>query len=465
MSMVDRLSSFFGGSRKSANITANTSEQENKLPGEQTGPTSEQGYRPTPENRLDYLYQRMWVDPERRQSVMDVRAIDRRDGRVKKVHTKISRTVVKGGLMLETSSENKQLIKAWESFLLRTNLKSHEKLESHARGFAIEGNLAMQWILNNEGTLVDCARMASDSIMPRVAPSGRFIDPAAAYEQYDISSGELLHSFPLWQLTIGRLSPDNYDDWGSMGRPYLDSAREIWQKLNMTEEDLVIRRHDRAAQRLSHVLEGANKDELEEYQQKIESNPEKITTDFYSNKKGSVTAVAGDANLDQIADVNLLIDAFFACSPAPKGLFGYADGLSRDVLEDLNKDYYEEMDALQDIGAGVYEQGFRLDLLLQGINPNRVKFKVKFAERRTDTPNQRADLALKHQALGLPREHVWRAAGANPALVLEQIAAERKSNSPYPDDEQPTSTPRVSVTPGNERKGESGTSITTSNGG
>uniref|UniRef100_UPI003F585844 hypothetical protein n=1 Tax=Vibrio cholerae TaxID=666 RepID=UPI003F585844 len=49
---------------------------------------------------------------------------------------------------------------------------------------------------------------------------------------------EELCTFPLWQLTVSRLDPDNFDDMGCMGRPYLDAARTIWQKLIMTEEDL-----------------------------------------------------------------------------------------------------------------------------------------------------------------------------------------------------------------------------------
>ena len=36
---------------------------------------------------------------------------------------------------------------------------------------------------------------------------------------------------------------------------------------------------------------------------------------YYSNKKGSVQAVQGDANLDQIADVVHLLDTFFSGAP------------------------------------------------------------------------------------------------------------------------------------------------------
>ncbi len=78
------------------------------------------------------------------------------------------------------------------------------------------------------------------------------------------------------------------------------------------------------------MLEGANKEELASYRDQVERDQaEGITTDYYLNKKGAVSPVQGDANLDQIADVAHLLDTFFSGSPAPKGLFGYVGDLSR----------------------------------------------------------------------------------------------------------------------------------------
>jgi hypothetical protein len=436
-------------------------EHETPLTGEQPQASTERGYRSTPEDYLKYLYRIMWVDPDLRQAVLDIRDMDRRDGRVKKIHARMARTAVKGGLQLATSSQNKTIIDAWKRFENRLGLANPQKLESDARALVMEGNLMLQTVLDGETRVAQAIRMPSETFLPKVAPNGVFLDPQNAWEQYDLTTGVKLAGFALWEIAWARLTPDNFDDMGSRGRPYLDASRTVWKQLRMTEDDLVIRRRTRAPLRMAHVLEGATKDDLDDYRRTVEEDQDRVTTDYYLNRKGGVQAVQGDANLDQIADVAYLLDTFFAGAPAPKGLFGYSGDLNRDILEDLKRDYYEEIDAIQDIQAHVYEQIFRFDLLLQGINPDEFDFYIEFAERRTDTPNQRADLALKYQAMGVPREIVWKSAGLNPAEVRAQREAELDEDDPYPDPfgPNPQPGPRVSITPGNRPKGESATSI------
>lgn len=435
------------------------------LPGEATPRTSEVGFRPTPENRLKYLYRLMWADPELRQRILDIRAMDIADPRVKKIHRRTAAETIKGGLRLSCSSNNEALIKGWRDFSHRLRLDRREKLESDARGLLMEGNLPMQWVLGPDRRVIQAVRMPSETILPVVTDTGVFKDAAAAYEQYDLATGTRLATFGLWQLTMGRLGPDNYDDHGSLGRPYMDASREVWRKLRMTEEDLVIRRRERAPLRTSHVLEGATREELDTYRASVEDDQKDITTNYYLNRKGAVTAIQGDANLDQIADVAHLVDTFFAGSPAPKGLFGYVGDLSRDVLEDLKRDFYEEIDSVQDLIADVYRVGFELDLLLQGINPDACDFEVLFAERKTETPNQAADRALKLQALGVSRETVFETAGLDPKLERTRMDQQIEDGDPYPDpnnigpSQDAPGAPRVSITPGNARKKESATAI------
>jgi hypothetical protein len=430
-------------------------------------PTSERGFRATPENQVKYLYRQMWTDPELRATVLDIRHMDRMDPRVKKVHNKTANAIIKGGLRLKNSDQSPSIRRAWDKFQRRLSLNRRPKLHSDARGLMMEGNLPMQWVLDEaRRTLLQGVRMPSETIIPKVGQNGRFVDPRSAYEQYDLTSGTELYTFALWQLTMGRLTPDNWDDFGSLGRAYLDASRSIWRKLVMTEEDIVIRRRTRAPLRMAHVMEGVSETELEKYKNQVEADQaEGNTNDYYMNKKGSVTALQGDANLEQIADVVHLLDTFFAGSPAPKGLFGYTGNLNRDILEDLKRDYFEEVDAMQDELSAIYQMGFELQLLLDGVNPDNFDFTVEFAERRTETANQAADRALKWQALGASQQTVMEIIGVDANQELKRKEAEKDNWNPYPDPNNINpKRPDVSVTPGNQRKGESATTISTRSG-
>ncbi|WP_120510975.1 hypothetical protein [Photobacterium salinisoli] len=431
-------------------------------PGNQSGQQhSDKGHIADPERSVQYLYDMMQCDPNLRAAIITLRHMDKIDPRVKKIHRRIARDATKGGLKLHwIGKENQPVNKLWQQFITRLQLNNRAKLMSDAGGLAKEGNLPLQWVVNEAMQVTNAIRMPTETIIPIVDTTGRFKDPKRAFRQIDPITWQELCTFPLWQLTVSRLDPDNFDDMGCMGRPYLDANRTIWQKLVMTEEDLVIRRRTRAPQKLAHSLDGADKAALDEYRERVEGQSGEIATDFYGNKL-SVTAVSGDANMDQIADISLLVDAFFSGAPAPKGLFGYVDGMARDILEDLKQDYYEEIDALQDALAYAYQDGFKLQLLLAGLNPDSYQFQVQFVERMTDTKNQRADLALKYQALGMPRKLAWESAGVDVQRAESMREEEANSRDPYPDPHLPQSSkPDVSITPGNQPKGESATSIT-----
>ncbi len=434
-------------------------------PGEASG--FERGSRATPEASMDYLYRLLWVDPNQRQAILDIRDMDRRDGRVKRIHARVARDVVKGGLVFSQVEENDTLRREWTDFARRLQLTRPEKLRSDARGLVMEGAACLQWVLDEGGNVVAGIRMPSETIIPQVTTSGQFKDHRRAYVQFDPVQGRELAAFALYQLTMARFDPESFDDMGALGRPFLDATREVWKKLRMTEEDLVIRRRQRAPLRMAHVLEGADQPAIDKYRAEVERDQTQITTDYFLNRKGSVTAVQGDANLDQIGDVVHLLDTFFAGSPMPKGLMGYTEDMARDILEDLKRDYYEEVDGLQDTLSWAYTQGFHLHLLLKGINPDAEEFSVGFAERRTETPSQLTDRMLKWQAMGMPRGLIWEEMGYNPQDIRARLDQEAKDGNPYPDPAaigapgRPA--PGIKVTPGNAPKGESATSATHSN--
>jgi hypothetical protein len=426
--------------------------------------TSERGYRATDESRLRAMYMRMYADPSFVAMVRDIRIMDRRDPRVKNIHKKSAEAMTKTGLLLENTSDLKWLRKEWKEFEKRLGLANRNKLISDAKGALMEGNLALQWVLDDTGqNVVRAIRMPTETLRPDVNDNGQFRDPSNAWEQWDQLTGRAVAKFALWQMTVGRIDPDNFDDMGSMGRPLLDATREGWKKLVMTEEDLVIRRRERAPMRTAHTLEGASPAELETYRAQVEGDQQSITTNYYLNKAGGVAAVQGDANLDQILDVVHLLDTFFSGAPGPKALFGYPGDTNRDVLEDLKKDWFDVLDTLQDVISWVYEQGFRLQLLLKGRNPDFYDFKVKFSERLTTTPNQKMDMALKAGALGASKVTVFETAGLDAELERTRLDKQQETDpfNPYPSKNEILPKKRVKITEDNASKGESATDIAT----
>ncbi len=426
---------------------------------------NEQGLRVATDEALERQYRLMMVDYERRAIVRLMREMDQKDGRVKSVHSRVARDTIRGGLVLEVNDKasSETLKREWSNFVSRLQLNRAEKLKSDARGLIMEGNLPLQLVLDGANDVTAAIRMPSDTIVPMVDAGGRFKNPAAAYEQRDVMTGTVLASFAAWQLMMCRLDPMNFDDLGSMGRPWLDSSATTWRKLVMTEEDLVIRRRMRAPLRLVHVMEGSDDTSLEKYRKTVEGQKGDVATDFYMNRKGGVSAIQGDENLGDIGDVAHLLDTFFAGSPAPRGLFGYTSGMARDVLEDLKRAYYDEVDGLQDTVASGYVMAFRVHLLLKGMDPGPDEFVVRFAERRTETPNQVADLALKYMALGIPQEVLDMLLGYDPDTLAAKRKEQASRTDPYPMPSgvgvRPVGVPRVSVTPSNAPKGESATAI------
>jgi hypothetical protein len=415
----------------------------------------------------DDLYEKMRGRMDLRGVIDELKRFDQDDGRVKKVLNRIKRDAVKGLLQLSFNGvEDQAISQLWREFITRTKLDKREKLGSEARLLARDGNLPIQWVVNKSGQVCRAIPMPIGTLEADCDDLGRFNNPAQAWRQVDIA-GKVLATFPALLITNGRLDPENFERPDSLGRPYLDAARPALRRLRMQEDDLVIRRRTRASNRSLHVLEGANEKELIGYENEVIKRRQSPDQDFYTNKKGAVTNISADANFDQVKDIEMNLDAFFAVA-GPKGLFGYIDGMSRDILEDLKKDYYEEVDAIQDVLADVYRAGFELDLLLKGKDPAAYDFTIKFAERMTESPSQRADRALKQQSIGASQQTVLETAGLDPVKEKARIAEERKNPSDYNlnpetdgdiDLDNPTQ-PKVSITPGNAKKGESQTHIT-----
>ena len=115
------------------------------------GHTSEVGYRPTMERRARLENPLFAVDYEYRAVVADIRRMDRQDGRVKRIHNRVARDVTRGGLVLNQPNPSKRVQREWRAFISRLQLDNAQKLKSDARALVMEGNLPMQWEIDDAG--------------------------------------------------------------------------------------------------------------------------------------------------------------------------------------------------------------------------------------------------------------------------------------------------------------------------
>lgn len=380
------------------------------------------------------LYLAFQVDHEYALVVEDVTRMDKEDGRVKELHNRIARDVTRGGIHFGTTDKDLpvKIREEAKAFSKRCQF-TRERLKGHARFLVRDGELPLQWVVDEKLNVIGCRRLPPKSIRPNVDEKGQFRDVSRAYIQYDTMTNREIAAFALWQITHIRVDA-NPDDPGDRGRPKLDASRVTHKKLTMTEEDLVIRRRMRAPQRLAHVLEGATKEDLDAYKllnKDALENPLQVTSDFFLNKKGSVEAIQGDANLDEIADVKELKDDFFAGTGVPSHLIGYVNEINRDVYEDTLAAYYEILEEYQELLADGYEQGLRLQLLLRGINADGYEFDLKFAGRKVESDNQKADRMLKHQAMGIPKRMIWEQLGYDAEQVKKIRDEEAAESDPY----------------------------------
>lgn len=424
---------------------------------------------PSDAHLIDTMRLSMQPSHSLREKIRAIRQWDKDDTRVKKIHNRMARDCVRGGVVLDWSGpDHEKINRLYDDFQTRLKLNDIAKLKSDARQFCVQGNLALQWVFDPVAKCVArCLSMPVDTLVPNTTTTGEIASPLAAYFQVDPITGKTLATFAQWQLSIVRLDPDNYDDAGSLGRPYLDAVETSLQQLKMTEEDLVIRRRMRAGLKNLFSLKGANEDHLEKFDNQLKTKMGDIAADYSTNSDATVHSVGGDANLDQIGDISHLLNTVFAGAPGPKSLFGYTEETSRDILEDLKKDYYEEIDELQDTIAVAYHQGFILELLLHGIDPAAHEFQVKFMERRTESRNQKADLGLKLQAMGASMKTVFKTAGLNAEAEQKLLADERKKGITQNKDNDPDGAhdsnvgnkPTLTITEKNAKKNESATDI------
>lgn len=336
--------------------------------------------------------------------VRKCREMYRTDMRVRRIVGTLARDAV-GEFVIK--SDVAQAVEVAHRMVERVQLINH--LDDYMRLTLRDGDSFLEVGVNARGEIATLTRKPTLEMRRASDEFDRFADPTRAFWWGDaawwgIEAPADAVWFAEWQIIHARW---DHDEGSRYGAPLFASATAAFKRMSEGETDIAVRRKTRAGMKYLHVVEGASEAELEEYKERNQealSNPFAAVADFYTNKAGSITAIQGDANMQQIADVMHHIRTFWTASPVPMSLIGYGQDLNRDVLDKQKEQYDEE---LRVITRWVEDEIVRplidRQLLLAGILPETAAYQIVWSSKRVVTPamlRDAADAALRLRTLG-----------------------------------------------------------------
>ena len=350
----------------------------------------------------------------RRERIQDARHMYQTDPRIRETINTLAADATRGGFTIAVTDGGPQIAQAQaiaDELLERIDLAA--KAEEWLKLSLKEGDSFLELSVDAEFLVQRITRKPTLLMHRNSNDFDAFDDPRLAYWFSDAPFPRPTTDavwFADWQMVHARW---NHDEGGRYGDPLYDAARKSFKRAEQGELDIAIRRKTRSSMRFLHFVDTDDPNEIEVYKQRNQAalnNKSAALADFFTNQKGAITPVQGDANLAQIEDVVHHIETMGVVSPLPLELLGYGRNLNRDILEEKRSQY---QDALPSISEWVSKQIvlpiIERQWLLSGVWPGGLKYSVKWANKQRLTAKmiQEASLAVKSlQAIGLPDQVV-----------------------------------------------------------
>ncbi len=361
-------------------------------------------------SKHDRIAARFKVEQDRLTILKECNEMYFNDDRVKAIVDNTAEDATYGGFDILVSDVAGGNIDNVSEQLNKTRLL-FKKLPAWVKKGLIEGDICLQVVVD-KNEIVKLVRMPAFQMRRNSNDQDTFDDPLKAFAQVDPLSGaafalELTQTdvdawFAEWQIVHAR--------WNHLGGRYgnsmFRSSRGSYKKIREGEMDMAIRRKTRAGIKYVHELEDATPLEIEAYKERnkdVLANAFAAVSDFFTNKKTKVSAIQGDAKLNEIKDVLHHINTMFVGSPIPKSLLGYGEDINRDVLNKQEAQYLRKLEMVEDwINDQVIKPIIDLQLLLIGILPESVTYEIQWPDRSMETFLEVVDAVVKLKSLGLP---------------------------------------------------------------
>jgi hypothetical protein len=348
-------------------------------------------------------YEMFRMEWDRRSILRELDLMMRTDTRLKRANRLFAETAVRNGMTVTvTSAAGKKLGKRAQDIVnhIMQDCQVNAKLASWARILLKEGDLFLNPVVNvKTREIKTIKRLPGISMQRNEDMEGNFSDMEAAFRQIDPISLIIIQEFPLWAVNHIRWDHEEGDRYGNS--QYLQ-CRNYWKKLNMTEQDLVIRRRTRAVPRRLHILgdkdHPGTESDIQQYKavNHLDANKAQITTDYYMNGLGDIKDLSPDTKLDEIKDIEYLQEIYMIGTGVPLHMFAFGKSVNRDVVEQQTKQFKEDTQELRDLleyGDSSPYSGLRaifdFGLSLQGIDPRLISYNIRWAEEDNETADDR----------------------------------------------------------------------------
>lgn len=353
------------------------------------------------------------INWEKVDTLKDIDHMLRADPRLRRSNRIFASTAVRRGVTVKVTSEVNESIAENAQIILDDMVRSvqlNSKLQPWARTLLKDGELFLNPIVDTQTKkIIDIKNLPAMTMQRNENIKGRFDDLDDAFRQIDPVSREILRNFPLWSINHIR---HEHESGALYGQSQYQTCRAIYKKLNMLEQDMVVRRRTRAVPRRLHSVGTKDNpggwEEVKRYKAfNSLDNPKKsaITTDYFGNGLTDIKDLNGDAQLDHIKDVEYFQELMMLGTGVPLALMGFGQNINRDILEDQKKQFDEDVQTLRDLleyGDESAYSGLRmifdLALMLQGIDPELVDYNLMWAESNDETIDDKVDRVIKLRA-------------------------------------------------------------------
>jgi hypothetical protein len=353
-------------------------------------------------------YEKMKADQERLEVIKTTRKMYKTDPRVQKAIRNYATDVVRSGYLVHTKDAGALEV----ANALQKRLGMNKKMQDIIRLTARDGDSFLEVVVDENMEIVKLSRKPTLQVRRASNSYDEFDNPQRAFWMADgmqVSAEPPKNAiwFAEWQIIHARWE---HDEESRYGTPMYASATGAFKRVTEGETDIAVRRKVRAGMILHHQVEG-NEGDLKRYKEinkAAEENPFAAIRNYYTNKKGSITAIQGDTQIDKIEDILHHIETMFAASDIPMELVAYSGGLNRDILADKKEEYEETLnDGREWAVADVLKPLHELQWMLKGYLPENLHYKITWRKAKNLTPTMLRDLAdaiMRLRVLGVKKE-------------------------------------------------------------